>query len=78
MDDIVESFKRNFDNAFSAWMSTNKDNYSTKDFLMFGPTDQEHRFLRECLHDIPISPCGFLTHCRFEYKDVALAELYDT
>jgi hypothetical protein len=36
MDGIIDAFEVNFDQAFDQWLTTDKDNYSTKDFLMFG------------------------------------------
>jgi hypothetical protein len=36
MDGIVKAFEINFDDAFEEWVTGDKDNYSTKDFLMFG------------------------------------------
>ena len=37
MDPIVASFTKDFEVAFAEWLTTDKDNYSTRAFLMAGP-----------------------------------------
>ncbi|KAL8791143.1 MAG: hypothetical protein Q9195_006040 [Heterodermia aff. obscurata] len=37
MAPIVNAFVTNFDDAFNTWLATDKDNYSTRAFLMAGP-----------------------------------------
>ncbi|KAL9616384.1 MAG: hypothetical protein Q9160_008738 [Pyrenula sp. 1 TL-2023] len=37
MTSIVNDFTTNFDNAFAKWLTSDKDNYSTRGFLMEGP-----------------------------------------
>jgi len=40
MGPIVADFEKNFDLAFGTWMTTDKDNYSTRGFLMAGPQNE--------------------------------------
>ena len=40
MEPIVSDFMKDFDVAMKTWLSTDKDNYSTRAFLMAGPKDQ--------------------------------------
>jgi hypothetical protein len=40
MQPIVDDFAKNFQLAFTRWLTTDKDNFSTRAFLMAGPKDQ--------------------------------------
>jgi len=40
MKPIVADFTNNFEVAFAKWLTTDKDNYSTRAFLMAGPQNE--------------------------------------
>lgn len=40
MKTIIADFETNFDVAFTEWLATDKDNFSTRAFLMAGPQNE--------------------------------------
>jgi len=40
MEPILYNFNVDFSYGFSRWLATNKDNYSTRGFLMAGPQNE--------------------------------------